>query len=139
MKILVAFDPSAESTRVLQWARAFRDQFTQPPQLSLLHVVPIATEGELGVQDQAAAMDLNQARQTVQQLAPASEFEVRLLAGNPGLIICQEAKGFDMVVIGSRGRSPLSELLLGSVGSYVVHHAPCAVLVVGPNAATPRA
>lgn len=139
MKILVAFDPNAEPTRVLQWARAFRDQFTRPPQLTLLHVVPIAAEGEIGVQDQVAALDLGQARETVQQLAPASEFEVRLLAGNPGLIICQEARGFDMIVIGSRGRSPLSELLLGSVGSYVVHHAPCAVLVVGPNASTPSA
>jgi nucleotide-binding universal stress UspA family protein len=139
MKILVAFDPSAESARVLQWARAFRDQFAKPPRLTLLHVVPIATEGEIGVQDQIAALDLGQARETVQRLAPASEFEVRLLAGHPGRIICEEAADFDMIVIGSRGRSPLSELLLGSVGSYVVHNAPCAVLVVGPNASAPRA
>jgi nucleotide-binding universal stress UspA family protein len=32
--------------------------------------------------------------------------------------------------MGSHGRSGLAKLLLGSVASYVVSHAPCSVLVV---------
>lgn len=37
--------------------------------------------------------------------------------------------------IDRHGRSGLSELLLGSVSNYVVHHAPCSVLTIHPLAA----
>lgn len=53
--------------------------------------------------------------------------------GNPGLTICEVAQnwGADLIVIGRRGYlSKLEEVLLGSVSNYVLHHAPCAVLVV---------
>jgi nucleotide-binding universal stress UspA family protein len=52
-------------------------------------------------------------------------------AGNPGTTICETAKALniDLIVIGRRGHSGLSELLIGSVSNYVVHHAACAVLV----------
>jgi len=52
--------------------------------------------------------------------------------GDPGKLICERAEqyGVDLIVIGRRGRRGLSEMLLGSVSNYVVHHAPCQVLVV---------
>jgi hypothetical protein len=40
------------------------------------------------------------------------------------------AERSDLVVVGSHGRSGLSRLLIGSVASHVVIHAPCSVLVV---------
>jgi nucleotide-binding universal stress UspA family protein len=36
---------------------------------------------------------------------------------------------FDLVVIGSRGRTGLARMALGSVAEKIVRHAPCAVLV----------
>jgi nucleotide-binding universal stress UspA family protein len=53
-------------------------------------------------------------------------------SGSPGRTICHLAQtwGADAIVIGRRGRSGLSELLLGSVSNYVLHHASCSVLVV---------
>jgi nucleotide-binding universal stress UspA family protein len=36
----------------------------------------------------------------------------------------------DLIVIGTRGRSGVSRMLLGSVASGVVTYAPCPVLVV---------
>jgi nucleotide-binding universal stress UspA family protein len=52
--------------------------------------------------------------------------------GSPGKTICQLAKNWqaDLIVIGRRGRTGLSELFLGSVSNYVLHHAPCSVLTV---------
>lgn len=52
--------------------------------------------------------------------------------GDPGRVICDVARSWnaDLIMVGNRGRSGLSEFLLGSVSSYVMHHAPCSVLVV---------
>lgn len=52
--------------------------------------------------------------------------------GDPGQTICQVADtwGADLVIMGRRGRSGLSELVLGSASNYVLHHAPCSVLAV---------
>jgi nucleotide-binding universal stress UspA family protein len=52
--------------------------------------------------------------------------------GEPGRRICECAKqwGADLIILGRRGRAGLSELLLGSVSNYVLHHASCSVLVV---------
>ncbi len=60
--------------------------------------------------------------------------EVSTLAlwGQPAEEICKyaDAQGIDLIVIGSRGRSAFTELLLGSVSSQVLHHATCPVTVV---------
>lgn len=52
--------------------------------------------------------------------------------GSPGRIICNLARTWnaDLVLVGSRGRSGLGELLLGSVSNFVTHHSPCSVLIV---------
>ncbi len=54
--------------------------------------------------------------------------------GEPGQEICQTAKEWeaDLIVIGRHARGGISELLLGSVSNYVIHHATCSVLVVKP-------
>jgi len=50
---------------------------------------------------------------------------------NPGRRIVGAAGGCgaDLVVVGARGLGGVGRLLLGSVSSYVVHHASCSVLV----------
>ncbi len=45
----------------------------------------------------------------------------------------------DLLVVGSRGLSAARRLLIGSVSSAVVNHAPCPVLVVRPPATKPSA
>jgi nucleotide-binding universal stress UspA family protein len=52
--------------------------------------------------------------------------------GNPSHEISRMAKEWqaDLVVMGRRGRRGIQEALLGSVSNHVVHHAPCAVMVI---------
>ncbi|MBF2064844.1 MAG: universal stress protein [Calothrix sp. C42_A2020_038] len=52
--------------------------------------------------------------------------------GSPGRIICEIASNWnaDLIIVGRRGRTGLSELFLGSVSNYVLHHAPCSVLTI---------
>ncbi|MCU0533323.1 MAG: universal stress protein [Hydrococcus sp. Prado102] len=58
--------------------------------------------------------------------------EFKQISGSPSRVICQVALDWqaDLIIIGHRGRSGLSEMLLGSVSNYVIHHAPCSVLMV---------
>ncbi|MGB0563174.1 MAG: universal stress protein [Spirulinaceae cyanobacterium] len=58
------------------------------------------------------------------------EFDTRV--GESGRYICDLAESWqaDLVIMGRRGRSGLTEMLMGSVSNYVLHHAPCSVLVV---------
>lgn len=57
------------------------------------------------------------------------------LFGRPGWIVCDRAKelAVDLIIMGSRGLSGLKELFVGSVSNYVLHHAPCSVLIVRPQ------
>jgi nucleotide-binding universal stress UspA family protein len=56
----------------------------------------------------------------------------KLVQGVPHVEIVREAEegGFDLVVMGSHGRTGLRHALLGSVAERVVRRAPCPVLVV---------
>jgi nucleotide-binding universal stress UspA family protein len=136
MRVLIAVDADASNAEVLAWARRFPGYLREPPQLTLLHVVPIPLEGIAGVQDQTYDLDLEHLEASIhERLADlAGCCELRLRRGHPGREICAEAQGYEMVVIGCRGRSQVSELLLGSTSGYVVHNAPCAVLVLRSSA-----
>lgn len=52
--------------------------------------------------------------------------------GSPGYMIVKYTKvnKIDLVVIGSRGRSAVKEVFLGSVSNYVLHKSPVPVLIV---------
>jgi nucleotide-binding universal stress UspA family protein len=58
--------------------------------------------------------------------------EGRVLSGHPAEAIVEVAKarGVDLIVMGSHGRTGLDRVLLGSVSDRVIGYAECAVLVV---------
>jgi len=55
-----------------------------------------------------------------------------LLQGNPASIILDFSKNekFDLVIMGSRGRGVFKELILGSLSNKILHHSPCAVMII---------
>jgi nucleotide-binding universal stress UspA family protein len=65
-------------------------------------------------------------------ITAGAKAEFTQTSGNPSRLIVEFAKewGADLIVVGRRGRSGLTELVLGSVSNYVVHRAHNSVLVV---------
>ena len=64
--------------------------------------------------------------------AGAPRVETRLLVGPaaPEIVELAGQGGFDLIVMGTRGRTGLKRLLVGSVAERVVRTAPCPVLTV---------
>ncbi len=60
------------------------------------------------------------------------EVETELMEGPTAEAILRvaEARKADLVILGARGLSPITGLLLGSVSQKILQHAPCPVLVV---------
>lgn len=58
--------------------------------------------------------------------------DVAIRQGYPAAVIEREADqiGADLIAVGTRGRTGLGNLMLGSIAERVLHHAPCPVLSV---------
>lgn len=78
--------------------------------------------------DEESARILAEARKALPATVRATE---RVLRGQPAAAIVDELRrgGYDLVVVGSHGRTGIRRFLLGSVASQVVTHAPVPVLV----------
>lgn len=63
--------------------------------------------------------------------APGRMVDTRVIRGRPASALLDEATALqpDLIVMGSRGHGPLASMLIGSVSTEVVDHAPCPVLV----------
>jgi nucleotide-binding universal stress UspA family protein len=64
------------------------------------------------------------------------EAEMKIAYGDPTEEVSKAASegGYDLLVVGSRGRGALGELVLGSVSQRLVDDAPCPVLIAGKDA-----
>ena len=108
--------------------------------ITLLHVIeiPVAFSGELPIPEFAQGLDKVAAKLLEDwALDLRSKVKVpvvtRTRIGSPGtqtLAALDDASTFDLVIMGSHGRTGIRRVLLGSVAEKVVRHAPCPVLVV---------
>jgi universal stress protein A len=87
-------------------------------------------------QQPVAKLVETEARTEVQRflasIPEAADAEVQVVEGEPWRVITEMAgkDGFDIIVMGTHGRSALAQLAVGSVAERVVRHAPCPVLTV---------
>lgn len=107
--------------------------------VTLINVIPVAVS-TMGPAPVAAPPEDIEAWEVFQQpkaILKEAGVEARLLLreGDPAYEIVQVAQteGYDLIVVGHRGLSPIKAFLLGSVSSRIVTHAPCSVLVVRPG------
>lgn len=155
-KILVALDHSLEASAVFNFALAIARP--NKSELLLVHFVDWQMQDISPWVGLGTLYDLNVtgerydwSRQHLQQevktsqdwLATLTEKAAKLNiscshechVGNCNLGISDRARQWDadLIVIGRRGHKNISEILLGSVSNYVIHHAPCSVMVVQGN------
>ncbi len=147
MKILLATDGSEYSRQAIDKCAYFVAPEGKTEILIMSaaeNVTPIAAE-PFGVSNQyyaEVAADLRkQAKNNVDEAVELIrgkcqgqdvEITTEVFQGNVKEEIVEAAKRFgaELIVVGSHGYGFLSRVLLGSVSDFVVHHAPCSVLVV---------
>ena len=153
-KILVAIDNSTLSEQVFTNALALAKPLQS--KLMLLHVLSMEDKGypefpaipslhyypglsDVPIESYRHQWDVYEQREldhlksfAEQAQKEGIETEVTQIPGAAGHQICElgQSWGADLICIGSRGRAGLTELLLGSVSNFVMHHAPCSVLVM---------
>jgi len=142
MKIVLGYDDSPYAQAALQWIT--RQKWPADTRVTIVSAVrtPVTAYSEV----YAPAMPyptelLEEVTRHHEELCVKAEGELRragfvatgkVLPGDPreALVETARAENADLLVVGSHGRTGLPNLLLGSVASHVVAHAPCDVLVV---------
>jgi nucleotide-binding universal stress UspA family protein len=136
--ILLATDGSEQAVPAARHALALARQTGAA--LEVVYVVDSHLAFRLGVLKDEAVRELTRdgerALQAVSEQAREAgvETETHLVEGRPGEDIVRESEDLDadLIVIGSHGQGVLTDILLGSVSQYVVHHARVPVCVVRP-------
>ena len=129
-RILVAFDGSDHAKKALDAAAELAKY--SDGEVHVLHVhesgvmAPVETPGESSDLVDGAVEELRAAG------VKASGDAIQARSGSAAPAILDAAKAFDssLIVMGTRGLSDFSGLLVGSMAHKVIHHAECPVLVV---------
>ncbi|WP_310486563.1 universal stress protein [Chamaesiphon sp. VAR_69_metabat_338] len=153
-KILIATGDSPESAEVFKSGLTLAQKYGA--QISILHVLSLFQNGLEAVSNpfmggtypMMNALVIQQYQKELQDreqqgmerlesyareaTARNIQAEVFQNIGDPGRTICETAQNYaaDVIVMGRNQRSMLSEIFLGSTSNYVLHHAPCSVLVI---------
>jgi nucleotide-binding universal stress UspA family protein len=125
-KVLCPIDYSAGSARAMRVAARIAQRANA--ELVLVHVMSVDDAARNAEEERILTSEAGEA-----QRLGAPRVSRRLLTGYAfgeivGLLRSDPA--FDLVVMGTHGRSGLERLLLGSVAEKVVRNAPCPVLIV---------
>ena len=104
---------------------------------ALLHVVSaydVAPTGgwaiPLGPFEDSAAAIVSESIASAQDHYPDLVIKGEHRHGYAGNVLVDVARGASLLVVGSRGHSYLTDLLIGSVSEYCIHHASCSTLIV---------
>lgn len=142
MKVLLATDGSEHAEEAAKFLAHL--PHAQKLDVSVLTVVNLPylneTHANTDLRSECVAREQKAARETFERIeqmfegANASVSHV-ICEGYLGETIVQQAgkTGANLIVMGARGRSAISRMLLGSTTDYVATHAPCSVLVIRPT------
>ena len=135
-KILVPLDGSKNSQRGLEMAITLaRSCGATITGVFSIHAPPHSEFRGVGSVEKSLNREVKKIMEESKLLAAKNGivFKDKLMQGDIGYNIVKLAQGkenFDMIVIGSRGRSSAKEMFFGSVSNYVIHTAKIPVVVV---------
>lgn len=147
MKILIGLDDSEQSKRAVETVRALPwpagttvlvVSVVKPLLTAYPEIYAVVTTQLMEAESELRSRQHRMADEVAAGLRAAGlRVETRVPDGDPRSTLVELARDekADLVVVGSHGRTGLSKLLLGSVASHVVSHAPCSVLVIKQPAA----
>ncbi len=136
-RIVVGTDGSEPSQRALTWAA--EEARLRRAELEIVVAWEFPIVNYYGFSAAARPEELEAAARERLDAAAASVrtdglvLSTSLVEGAPAPVLLDQAKGADLLVVGSRGHGGFSGLLLGSVSQHCVTHAPCTVVVVRPG------
>jgi nucleotide-binding universal stress UspA family protein len=142
-RITVGVDGSTNAEAALEWAIDLAHRYGS--ELAIVAVAPIVpvyiSATEPFVPAGVAPSEIGPYREMVDvAMKKAKAAEVTSVTGvaYEGVAVDEilnhlEKHPTDLLVIGSRGLSAAKRLLLGSVSTAIINHAPCPVLVVRPT------
>jgi nucleotide-binding universal stress UspA family protein len=138
-KILVAIDGSENANRAAAFAaRIARGQGAvlillfvhDRGELNLLAADTLSATRIAEIEIQKARDAFHTARLAIGPAPPLIREETVVGRAADAIVSSAQDLLVELVVVGSRGRSRITELLAGSVAEYVLHHAHCPVTVV---------
>ena len=140
--ILVGLDGSPSAQRALEYAidlaRAGGGKLTlmtvAPPVASLVTFGGVSIETMSAELDKWATAVLDEAAETVPQDVTTERVQGSGQAG-PEMLTELKRGGYDLIVLGTRGRGRTQEGLLGSVNGYIHFHAHVPLLTVPDESA----
>jgi len=148
LKILMAVDGSNGSKRAMMRAIDWFPQdtechavFVHAPDETIripVAIPPHAATGGLDPEPGLGRIINEREREFIEKMlrdvmdSRGVEIRLHIRRGDPRheIVRIAEEMGVDLIVIGSRGHGSISRLLLGSVSSFVLEHAPVSALVV---------
>jgi nucleotide-binding universal stress UspA family protein len=129
-KILVGVDGSKCSDDAVRYAADLSKKFDAA--VTLMHVYrPPETTRELAAHErpEEAKVKLDESKRIMDGLGIGCK--TIFATGHPaGAILEESAKGYDLIILGSRGMGFVEGFLLGSTTTRVAHHAKMPVLIV---------
>jgi nucleotide-binding universal stress UspA family protein len=132
MRFLVAYDGSDAARRALARAIELGGSDVRVHVLAVEAPTPAGRLRNGPIAARPAATPLELALKDARALLEEHDVEATLTLrrGDPETILREEAQaGYDAVFVGSRPLSDLDRLLLGSVTSWIAHHATCDVVI----------
>lgn len=138
-RIVVPVDGSEGASRAARFAAELAQ--ATGAELLLLHVYDAPAVAQMGLE----ALDRGELARAKDYVAKGSLDAAIAAIGNTattitthseighparGIVDFAASNSADLIVMGSRGRSEIAELVLGSVCEHVVRHAPCPVTIV---------
>jgi nucleotide-binding universal stress UspA family protein len=137
-KVVVGVDGSEHSLAALRWAVHQAAIMNVPLEVITAWAfpeepAPLGVEVHVPWQEELMAQARTRLDQIVADVVPESEqsrVTATVIGGRPAQVLLRETAEDDLLVVGSRGRSAVEWLFLGSVSDHCVRHAPCPVVVV---------